>query len=97
MVLDKNAIPIVGTIAVARVVQPEDDSITLISANGIVMRTKASTIAQFGRATRGVKVMVMQEGDTVAALARIAAADLRSVGANEETAEAEVSKPNGEA
>jgi DNA gyrase subunit A len=84
LTLDKHAISHIGKIAVARVVQPKDDFITLISANGIVMRTQADTIAQFGRATRGVRVMDLQKGDSVAALARISAADLRRVGASEE-------------
>ncbi|MBU1662282.1 MAG: DNA gyrase subunit A [Chloroflexi bacterium] len=84
LTLDKQAIHRIGTIAVARVVQPTEDSITLISANGIVLRTQADTIAQFGRATSGVQVMGMKEGDTVAALARISAADLRRVGAVED-------------
>jgi DNA gyrase subunit A len=84
LTVDKHALTHIGKIAAARVVQPEEDLITLISANGIVMRTKANAIAQFGRATRGVRVMDLQEGDTVAALARISAADLRRVGATEE-------------
>ena len=84
LTLDKNAIPYVGKIAVARVVQPEEDVVTLISSNGIVMRTKANSIAQLGRATRGVRVMNMEEGDSVAALARISAADLRRAGADED-------------
>ena len=84
LTLDKNAIPEIGKIAAVRVVQGQEDYITLISSSGIVMRTQANTIAQFGRATRGVRVMDMVEGDTVAALARISAADLRSVGATEE-------------
>jgi DNA gyrase subunit A len=84
LTIDKGAIPQIGPITVARVVQSEEDLITLISANGIVMRTKAEAIAQFGRATRGVRVMNIQEGDTVAAMARIAVADLRRVGAAEE-------------
>ena len=84
LTLDKNAIPHVGKIAAVRVVQANEDLITLISANGIVMRTGAETIAQLGRATRGVRVMDMQEKDSVAALARISAADLRRVGAVED-------------
>ena len=84
LTLDKNSIPHIGKIAAARVVQANEDYITLISANGIVMRTQADSIAQFGRATRGVRVMDMQEGDSVAALARISAADLRSVGATDD-------------
>jgi DNA gyrase subunit A len=84
LTLDKNSIPEIGKIAAARVVQAKEDLVTLISAHGIVMRTNAETIAQFGRATRGVRVMDLKEGDSVAALARISAADLRRVGATEE-------------
>jgi DNA gyrase subunit A len=79
LTIDRHAIVHVGKIAVARVVQAEEDLITLISSHGIVMRTKAESIAQMGRATRGVRVMDMQEGDSVAALARFSAADLRRV------------------
>jgi DNA gyrase subunit A len=84
LTLDKHAIPEVGKIAVARVVQAKEDDITLISTNGIVMRTKAKNIVQLGRATRGVRVMHMGEGDAVATMARFSAADLRRVGASEE-------------
>ncbi|MEN8171604.1 MAG: DNA gyrase subunit A [Chloroflexota bacterium] len=80
LTIDKNALDIVGQIVAARVVQPKEDSITLISAQGIVMRTKADSISQYGRATRGVQVMGIEEGDSVASIARIAAADLRKVG-----------------
>jgi DNA gyrase subunit A len=84
LTLDKHAIPTVGKIAVARVVQAADDDITLISTGGIVMRTRAKSIAQLGRATRGVRVMDMKDGDSVATMARFSAADLRSVGADED-------------
>ena len=96
LTLDKNAIPQVGKIAAARVVQAQEDLITLISANGIVMRTKAETIAQLGRATRGVRVMDLQDKDTVAALARISAADLRRIGAAAEEEEEEEQEPEPE-
>jgi hypothetical protein len=39
-----------------------------------------------GRATRGVHLMRLRDGDTVAAVARIAAKDLKQVGAEIETA-----------
>lgn len=84
LTVDKNAIPLIGKIAAARVVLPDEDFVTLISCNGIVMRTQAKAIAQFGRATRGVRVMDLDKGDSVAALARISNADLRRVGATEE-------------
>ncbi|HEY62003.1 MAG TPA: DNA gyrase subunit A [Anaerolineae bacterium] len=82
--INKKALPKIGLIALARIVQPKGDLITLISANGIVLRTNAESIKRSGRVTRGVRIMNLQEGDTVAALARIASADLKSVGATEE-------------
>ena len=89
LTLDKHAIPDVGKIAVARVVQAAEDLITLISSQGIVMRTDAKSIAQLGRATRGVRVMHMQDGDSVATMARFSAADMRRVGADDENNNAE--------
>jgi DNA gyrase subunit A len=80
LTLDDKAIPVVGQIASARVVQ-EPDELTIISTNGVVIRTTVKEIKQAGRATRGVRVMNLQKGDTVASLARIAAADLKEVAA----------------
>jgi len=84
LTLDKHAISEVGKIAVARVVQASEDLITLISSHGIVMRTDANSIANLGRATRGVRVMDLKDGDAVATMARFSAADMRRVGAEEE-------------
>jgi DNA gyrase subunit A len=81
LTIDKNALDIIGLITSARVVQPEGDLITLISSNGIVMRTEANTISQIGRATRGVQVMNLEDDDSVVSMARFAAADLLKVGA----------------
>ncbi len=78
--IDKKALGKVGIITAARVVQPADD-LTLISANGIVLRMKVKDVRQTGRATRGVHMMDIKAGDKVASLARIAVADLKRVGA----------------
>jgi DNA gyrase subunit A len=75
----KSAIGKVGKITAARVVQEADD-LTIISSVGVVLRTKVKDISASGRATRGVLLMNLQEGDAVASLARISAADLRQVG-----------------
>jgi DNA gyrase subunit A len=83
LTIDKKALPKVGLIAAARVVQEADD-LTIISSNGVVLRTKVKDVSQASRATRGVHLMDMQPGDTVASLARISAADLRRVGAAED-------------
>jgi DNA gyrase subunit A len=80
LTIDKKALKKLGVIASARVVQEADD-LTIISANGVVIRTKVKDVSQAGRATRGVILMNIQHGDTVASLARIAEADLRRVGA----------------
>ena len=80
--INKNALDSIGRIASARVVQSADD-LTMISANGIVLRTKVQAISQSGRSARGVRLMDVGEGNSVASLARIADADLRQVGAED--------------
>ena len=81
--IDTNAIAVIGSIACARVVQKSDD-LTIISANGVVLRTKVKDIKQAGRATRGVRLIHLDEGDSVASLARISAAELKKVGVGDE-------------
>ena len=71
----------IGTITSARVVQEADD-LTIITANGMVLRTKVKDVKQAGRATRGVHLMDVKEGDRVASIARTAAAELKKIGAN---------------
>jgi DNA gyrase subunit A len=68
--IDKRALKSIGKIAEARVVQKEDE-ISLISSNGIVIRMPVSDISIQGRATRGVTIMNLEKGDSVAAMARI--------------------------
>jgi len=79
--IDQKAVSIVGKIVTARVVQQSDD-LTLISANGIILRLKVKEIKESSRATRGVHLIKLQPGDGLAAIARIAAADLKKAGAN---------------
>jgi DNA gyrase subunit A len=57
-----------GTIATARVVHP-DEELTFITTGGIALRTHAHEISRMGRATRGVKVMDLKEGDEIASVA----------------------------
>jgi len=70
---------VTGPVAAARVVDEEDD-LTIISSGGIVLRTKMKQIKQAGRATMGVRVINLKDGETVASVARIAAMDLKQVG-----------------
>ena len=71
--LDHHRLEQTGPVVAARVVQPEDQ-VTVITANGIAMRTPVSTISQMGRMTRGVRIVNLDENDTVAAMARLPAA-----------------------
>ena len=47
------------------------DEVMFVSKNGQVIRTSASEISEIGRATQGVRVMRLNEGDSVVSFARI--------------------------
>ena len=66
-----------------------DDEISLISTNGVMIRMKVRDISQMGRATRGVRVMDIDDKDGVASMARISAEILATEG---ETPEDEVTE-----
>jgi DNA gyrase subunit A len=68
--ISKNAISRIGKIAMTRVVQTKDE-VTLISSGGIVLRLRVEDISIQGRSTRGVTLMDLEEGDNLAAVARI--------------------------
>ena len=72
---DRRRLDEVGPITAARVVH-SDDQVTVITANGIILRTAVSGISQMGRSTRGVRVVNLQPGDSVAALAVLTYADM---------------------
>jgi DNA gyrase subunit A len=80
--IDKKNLSKIGLLASARVVQEADD-LTIISTGGVALRTQVKDISQTGRATRGVLLINLQAGDNVASLARVAAADLRRIGATD--------------
>jgi len=85
--LSKEKMEVTGPIAAAGVVH-DDDDLTIISRGGIVLRTKMKQVKRAGRATMGVRVIDLREGNTVASVARIAARDLQQAGAGEEEAPA---------
>ncbi len=60
----------IGKVASGRIVQ-EEDEVTVITSAGMVLRIRVKSINPTGRATRGVRMMDVAEGDTVASLARI--------------------------
>jgi DNA gyrase subunit A len=50
----------------------EDDQVMLISQQGMILRTRAGDIRAIGRATQGVRLIEMEEGDMVVAVAKLA-------------------------
>ncbi|OGN98947.1 MAG: DNA gyrase subunit A [Chloroflexi bacterium RBG_13_50_21] len=77
--IDPKSLKSIGNIAAARVVQPVDE-LTIISAGGVVLRTRVKEIKHGGR-TAKCDVLISLEGeDYVASLARISTTDLLLVG-----------------
>jgi len=58
-----------GNVAAARVISDRDNDLMIISADGVVIRTDVSKVRTAGRATQGVTLMNLGEGDTVVAVA----------------------------
>lgn len=54
----------------------DDDQLMLISKGGMVVRIEASTLRTMGRATQGVRVINLKEGDRVVSVARVAPEDI---------------------
>jgi len=57
-----------GRVVAARVITEHDSDLMVISASGVVIRTDVSKIKTVGRATQGVILMNLGEGDTVVAV-----------------------------
>ena len=53
----------------------DDDHVMLISQQGMILRTRAGDIRAIGRATQGVRLIEMEEGDAVVAVAKLAERD----------------------
>jgi len=84
-----------GAVASARVISNHDNDLMIISAGGVVIRTDVSAIARSGRATQGVRLMNLGEGDSVVAVATTNGKKLDEPNGNENMAE-EPSNGNAE-
>jgi len=63
-----------GQVVAIRAVQ-EDEQLMMITRNGVVNRQRVSEISVIGRATQGVKLLNLDEGDVVMDVARIVVDD----------------------
>lgn len=59
-----------GKLAACRVVDPSHE-LMIVSTTGVVIRVRVEDISELGRSTQGVKVMDVDEKDSVCALARM--------------------------
>ncbi len=60
-----------GPVVAVKAVQ-DDDELMLITSGGIMLRTDLSAVRSIGRATQGVKIIRVDEGDRLVAVAKIA-------------------------
>ncbi len=72
-----------GNICAARVVNSEDE-ITMVSANGIMLRVKVEVVPVSGRSTRGSIIMALGEGDALSSLACLSADFLQAESSEDE-------------
>jgi DNA gyrase subunit A len=61
--------PKTGKISTARIIEPEQEEIVVISEKSKVIRSELKTVPILGRQTSGVKIMAMGEDDRVATVA----------------------------
>jgi DNA gyrase subunit A len=77
--LSRDKLDVTGPIAAAHVVN-DDDDLSIISTGGIILRTKIKQVKRAGRATMGVRLINLREGESVASVARIGAKELKVAG-----------------
>jgi DNA gyrase subunit A len=80
--IDPKSLKSIGIISAGRVVQPVDE-LTIISAGGVVLRTRVKDMKRGGRTTKCDLLISLEGEDYVASLARISTAELLRVGVKE--------------
>ena len=66
---DKSKFDKTGELVGAMVVA-DDDEVFLINSDGIIIRIKANEVSKLGRTTQGVKIMKVEEGSEIVAMAK---------------------------
>ena len=80
--IDPKSLKSLGIISAGRVVQPMDE-LTIISAGGVVLRTRVKDLKLGGRTAKCDLLISLEGEDYVASLARISTAELLRVGVKE--------------
>jgi DNA gyrase subunit A len=68
-----------GKVVAATLVRP-DDEIMLITAKGVLVRTRVAEIRELGRATQGVTLIALDAGSSLSGLQRIVDNDVKADG-----------------
>lgn len=58
-----------GDLISSKILSGEEEDLIVISQRGQVIKTKISSISKLSRATQGVRIMRLEEGDKVASVA----------------------------
>jgi len=80
--IDPKSLGSMGPITAARVVQPADE-VTIISAGGVVLRTRVNDIKRGSRVAKCDLLISLEAEDYVASLARISTTELMRAGVGE--------------
>ena len=72
-----------GPIVAVHTLDPEASEVIMMSSNGQAIRVAVKDIPTLGRATQGVRIMRMAEGDTVASIGIVLPEEKEEEGANE--------------
>ncbi len=79
---DKTKFAKTGLLVGAMVVDDEDE-ILLINSDGIIIRIKADEVSELGRTTQGVKIMKVEDGSKIVAMAKAVKEDEDDISENE--------------
>ena len=60
---------------IGAMVVDDDDELLMINANGVIIRIKASDVSVLGRATQGVQIMKVDEGNSIISMAKVVKED----------------------
>ena len=80
---DRNG-PVIGIVRVT-----DDDEILMMTARGKIQRIRAGEISVIGRNTQGVRIMSLDEGDTLTAVVRVPQEENGEEAADDSTTDAE--------
>jgi len=74
----------------------EDDEILVVTEGGMLIRMNAAEIRRIGRATQGVRIIRLKEGDRVVSVARAEASEDEDIDLTDEEGAEPTAGPGGE-